>query len=146
MNCKEFPMKFPRSLKFPTTLTWITYPVQLLWNGGFFFGRSRGPPERFSAGHGNPFPSSSRRPQPIVKFEIWRSGFLKDQEIWQDSVQGQQRFFPFKKKKSPFMQKCHSKPWCWEFVNQSYCSLTFRFHVHIISKLQDLCCSRLHRK
>lgn len=44
------------------------------------------------------------------------------------------------------MQECHSKPWCWGFINQSYCLLTFRFHVHIISKLQDMCCSRLHRK
>ena len=48
-----------------------------------------------------PFPSSSRRPQPIVTLEIRRSGFLKDQEVWQDSVQGQQRFFPFKKKEEP---------------------------------------------
>ena len=49
MNCKEFPMKFPRSLKFPTTLTLITYPSTVVkwW---VFSGGQGGHLERLSIG------------------------------------------------------------------------------------------------
>ena len=111
-NCEEFPMKFPRSLNSPQLWRISHLLSNCCEMVGFFFGRSRGPPEK-NCQKGSTFswPWKSL-PFIITKAAAHRWNLrseeveiLKDQEIWQDSVQGQQRFFPFRKKKSPFMKK-----------------------------------------
>lgn len=110
MNCKEFPMKFPRVWKFPQ-LWRLSHILSNCCEMVGFSGGQGGPPERFSAAHGNVSLHHQEGRSPSWNLRSEEVDFSRIKKYGRTQSRANNDSFRLKKKKSPFMQECHSKPW-----------------------------------